>query len=170
MEPKDQDTKASGESQPGQGGDSNPMMMGMGMMTKMMAQMGPGSGGPMAMMQKIMGQTANQQGSEAANPMQNMMGVCMGMCAEMMTALHKTTSMAAFATPELHTLFGEWMESLEREALVALDQQDEVDAATLASRLKISEESAIHLVAQLACKGKVNLSISASSAESGETA
>lgn len=161
MDPKDQDTKASSESQPEQGGAANPMMMGMGMMKKMMAQMGSGGEGPMAMMQKMMGQMGNQPGGEAGNPMQQMMGMCMGMCSEMLAAIHKTTSMAAFATPELHTLFGEWMESLEREALTALEQQGEVDATALASTLKISEASAIHLVAHLASKGKVNLSIRA---------
>ena len=135
--------------------------MGMGMMKKMMAQMGSGGEGPMAMMQKMMGQMGNQPGGEAGNPMQQMMGMCMGMCSEMLAAIHKTTSMAAFATPELHTLFGEWMESLEREALAALDQQDELDATALATKLKISEASAIHLVAQLAGKGKVSLSVRA---------
>ncbi|MCK0505331.1 hypothetical protein [Aromatoleum anaerobium] len=98
-----------------------------------------------------------------ANPTQQMMGMCMcmGMCSEMLAAIHKTTSMAAFATPELHTLFSEWMESLEHEALAALDQQGEVDAAALATKLKISEASAIHLVAHLASKSKVSLSVRA---------
>ncbi|MDA8176773.1 MULTISPECIES: hypothetical protein [Acidithiobacillus] len=40
MEPKDQNTKTSDESQHEQGGASNPMVMGMGMMKKRMAQMG----------------------------------------------------------------------------------------------------------------------------------
>ncbi len=142
MEPRDQNTKASSESQPEQGGAANPMMMGMGMMKKMMGQMG------------------SQPGSEAGNPMQQMMGMCVGMCSEMLAAIHKTTSMAAVATPELHTLFAEWMESLEREALTALGQQGEVDAAALATTLKISEASAIHLATHLASTGKVHLSIS----------
>ena len=162
MESKDHDSKASSESQPEQGGGSNPKMMGMGMMKKMIAQMGSGGESPMAMMQKMMGQMGGKQGSSEANPMQNMMSMCMGMQAELLSAVHKTTSMAAFATPELHALFGDWMESLEREALAVLAQQGEVDTAMLASRLKISEESAVHLVAQLARKGKVHLSARAS--------
>ncbi len=161
MDLKDQDTKASSESQPEQGGAANPMMMGMGMMKKMMAEMGSGGEGPMAMMQKMMGQMGSQPGSEAGNPMQHMMEMCMGMCSEMLATMHKTTSLAAFATPELHSLFGEWMESLEREALTALEQQSEVDTTALASTLKISEASAIHVAAHLASKGKVNLSIRA---------
>ena len=93
--------------------------------------------------------------------MQNMMGMCMGMCAEMLTAMHKTTSMAAFTTPELHTLFGEWMESLEREALTAMEGKGQMDVSTLAASLKITEESAIHLIAHLASTGKAALSIRA---------
>lgn len=178
MEPKDQDTKESSESQSGQGSGSNPMMMGMGIMKKMMAKMGPGSEGPMAMMQKMMGQIESPQGGEAGNSMQNMMGMCMGMQAEMLTAMHKTASMAAFSTPELHTLFGEWMESLEREALTAMADKGQMDVVALAAALKISEQSAIHLIAHLASKGKAVLSIHAlgditqgsSQAEKTETA
>jgi hypothetical protein len=162
MEPKDQGSKESSESQPEQGRGSNPMMMGMGMMKKMMTKMGPGSEGPMAMMQKMMGQMESQQEGGAGNPMQNMMGMCMGMHAEMLAAVHKTASMAAFATPELHMLFGEWMESLEREALTAMADKDQMDVATLAATLRISEESAIHLISHLASKGKAVLSVRAS--------
>lgn len=126
-------------------------------MKKMMAQMGSGGEGPMDMMQKMMGQMGSQPGGEAGNPMQQMMG----MCSEILAAIHKTTSMAAFATPELHTLFGEWMEGLEREALAALDDQGAADATALATKLKISEASAIHVVAHLASKGKVSLSVRA---------
>jgi hypothetical protein len=45
--------------------------------------------------------------------------------------------------------------------IAALDDQGEVDATALATKLKISEASAIHLVAHLASKGKVSLSIRA---------
>jgi hypothetical protein len=41
----------------GAGGESNPMAMGMAMAKKMMSQMGAG-GGPMEMMQKMMGPDA----------------------------------------------------------------------------------------------------------------
>ncbi|MCL7938978.1 hypothetical protein M8009_01490 [Halomonas sp. ATCH28] len=158
MEPKDQDTNASNDSQ-SEHSASNPMMMGM--MKKMMDQMGSGGEDPMAMMQKMMGQMGSQPSGEASNPMQQMMGMCMGMCSEMLTAIHRTNSMAVFSTPELHTLFGEWMESLERQALAALDEQVETDAAALSTKLNISEASAIHLMAHLAGKGKVSLSVRA---------
>lgn len=159
MKHESHDSQQCCKPQSGQEDGSNPMMMGMGMMKKMMAQMGSGGESPMAMMQKMMGQLGGQKEGEASNPMQNMMGMCMGMCAEMLTTVHKTTLMTAFSTPELHTLFGEWMESLEHEVLTAMAGKEQMDTAALATALKISEESAIHLIAHLASKGKVVLSI-----------
>lgn len=140
-------------------------MMGMGMMKKMMGNMGAGSENPMAMMQKMMGEMGGNTEGEGGNPMQKMMGMCMGMCSEMLFAINKTASIAALATPELHNLFDEWMESLEYEALAALDKQGEMDAASLAATLKISEKSATHLAAHIAGKGKAVLSIHKSKGE-----
>jgi hypothetical protein len=96
---------------------------------------------------------------EEGNPMQKMMGMCMGMCSEMLFAVNKTASLAALATPELRDLFDEWMESLEYEALAVMDKHDDMDVATLAVALKISEESTIHLVAHMARKGKTVLGV-----------
>lgn len=159
MDPETQDTHASHDAPPEHGCACNPMMRGM--MQKMRAQMGPGCEDPMAMKQKMMGQTESESGGEAGNPIPQMMGMCMSMCSEMLTAMHKTTSMAAFATPELHTLFGEWMEGLEREALAVLNDQGEADATALATHLNISEASAIYLIGHLADEGKVRLSVQA---------
>ena len=168
MEPKEKSNKKGSDGPEGaeQGGGFNPMMM-MGMMKKMMSQMGAGGEGPMAMMGKMTEQTGSEPGTEAGSPMQNMMGMCMGMCTEMLTAIHKTTSLAAFATPELHTLFGEWMQNLEREAMATITDKGQMDAATLAAALKISEESAIHLAAHLASEGKAVLSIQVPVSASG---
>ncbi len=127
--------------------------MGMGMMKKMMAEMGSGGVGPMAMMQKMMAQMEKQGGAEAANPMQGMMGMCMGMCAEMLGAVGRTASLAAFATPELHQLFEEWLTTLENRALELLQDKGEVDPAAL----KISEQGATCLLAHLKNEGKIRL-------------
>ena len=150
-----QASKPQGEAEHGSAG-FNPMMM-MGMMKKMMAQLGSSGEDPMAMMQKMMVDMG--QGSEAGGPMQNMMGMCMGMCAEMLDAVQKTASMAALATPELHTLFSEWMQGLEREAVAAIKDKGQMDAATLAAALKITEASATYLIAHLAGKGKAVLTV-----------
>lgn len=159
MKPNEKNANGPGESQSKQGSCCHPKMMGMGMMKEMMENMGTGNESPMAMMQKMMGETEGPEESEARNPMQKMMGMCMGMCSEMLFAINKTTSMAALATPELRSLFDEWMESLEYEALTVMDKHDDMDVEALAAALKISEESTIHLVAHMARKGKAVLGV-----------
>lgn len=128
------------------------MAMGMGMAKKMMAQIGHG-GGPMEMMQKMMAQMSQGEGKP---PMDKMMGMCMGMCAEMLTGLRQTNALAVFATPELRHVFGEWLTDLENKA-EALIAQGEKDAGALASALKIGEDSARYVLARLAASGKVTL-------------
>lgn len=129
-----------------------PMAMGMGTAKKMMAQMGQG-GGPMEMMQKMMAQMSQGEGKP---PMEKMMGMCMGMCAEMLTGLRQTNALAVFATPELQHAFGEWLKDLETKAEAAV-AQGEKDATALASALNLSEDSARYVLSRLAANGKVTL-------------
>lgn len=138
------------------------MEMGMGMAKKMMDQMGKGGSSPMAMMQKMMAQMG--QGQEGGAQMPPMMQMCMGMCSEMLTAIKGTTDMAAFATPELHRLFAEWLETVENEALQYLKENGETDAAGLATALSISEESAAYLIAHMTQSGKTKSKVHAAEA------
>lgn len=152
----DKDAQGQGEQKRGESGAANPMMMGMEMAKKMMGQMGE-AGGPMAMMQKMMAQMKPGEGSKP--PMEQMMGMCMGMCGEMLTTIQKTAAMAAFATPELGKMFGDWMVTLEGKALETLKQTGATDAAGLAKALGISNEGAVYLIARLAKAGKVSLRV-----------
>lgn len=129
-----------------------PMAMGIEMAKKMMAQMGAGSPNPMAMMQKMM-----KRMSEEGQSPPPMMQMCMGMCAEMLTAIKRTTDMASFATPELQALFTEWLETMEERALGHIRDKDEADQQSLAEALKISEDSAAYVLAHLARRGKITL-------------
>ena len=96
----------------------------------------------MEMMKKMMG------GGEGG-PMQ--------MCKEMLAALQKTTALAAFATPELQGLFGDWLSGKEEAVADLLYDGNSHDAADLARRLELSEESTVYLLARLAVEGKVHL-------------
>jgi hypothetical protein len=136
----------------GPGGDGSPMAMGMGMAKKMMAQMGAG-GSPMEMMQKMMAQMGQGEGKP---PMEKMMGMCLGMCAEMLASIRNTTALAVSATPELQRVFGEWLKQMEDEALNVIGDSA-TDAAALASALKISEGSARYVMGRLAEQGKIKL-------------
>ncbi len=133
--------------------EANPMAMGMGMAKKMMSQMGQ-SGSPMDMMQKMMAQMSAGEGKP---PMERMMGMCMGMCGEMLNAIKQTNALAVHSTPELEQAFGEWLKRLEDEALGVL-AAGTTDAAGLAKALKISEASALYLLNRLAASGRITLS------------
>ncbi|CDQ11724.1 conserved protein of unknown function (plasmid) [Acidithiobacillus ferrivorans] len=137
-------------------GGGKPMGMGMGMMKKMMGQMGHGGEGPMAMMQKMMGQKG--EGAEGGdNPMQQMMGTCMGMCTEMLDTMHRTTSLAVYAQPELHQLFEEWLAAREGDALKLIEERGSLDPESLAAALSMSPASVTTLLAHLQNQGKIRL-------------
>lgn len=122
-------------------GTESPMAMGMGMAKKMMGQMGHG-GSPFEMMQKMMAQM-----SEAGKPppMEKMMGMCMGMCSEMLNAIRQTAALAVHATPELEQAFGEWLKQLEGQAAELIAQGPQ-DASELAKALNVTEASANYLL------------------------
>jgi hypothetical protein len=80
----------------------------------------------------------------------------MGMCSEMLTVIQQTTAMAAFATPELRHMFGEWLKGLEVKAEAAV-AEGEKDATALATALEIDEHSARYVLGRLAAEGKVTL-------------
>ena len=71
----------------------------------------------MDMMKKMM------DGSEGGGPMQ--------MCKDMTSSIKKTTSLAAFATPELHALFSEWLEGKEKDVLDTVAKSGKHDLEVL---------------------------------------
>jgi hypothetical protein len=96
------------------------------------------------MMQKMMG------GMKDFNPM--------AMCQAMMTCVSKSAEMAAYATPEVRTLFEEWAQSVVTEVLTVLKGKDRMDLRELAAVLKISPEGALFFVGRLVREGKVSIS------------
>jgi hypothetical protein len=79
------------------------------------------------------------------------------MCQAMMTSVGKAAEMAAYATPEVRTLFEEWARSVEDEVLAALKARGQLDLATLAGALKISPESVLYFLGKLVRAGKVTI-------------
>ncbi len=155
MDQKEQKSPESGKKQAGEAEGETPMEMGMGMMKKMMSRMGPGGDGPMG------GKMGEEEGPEEGPPSPPM-GRMMEMCEKMLASMDRTTSLAAFATPELQEMFREWMESLEAKALGILKSQPETDSRSLASALGVGEESAIHIAARLALGKRAILILRAS--------
>ncbi len=143
----------------GQGAE-NPKEMGMNMAKMMIEQMGKDGPNPMSMMWKMMGKMA--EGGQAPPPMMQMY---MGMCTEMLTAIKQTTDMAAFATPELHHLYAEWLKTMEEEVLRCLKESGEINQSALSAALKISEESVAYLIARMVSSGKVVAQLSLSKSQ-----
>ncbi len=96
------------------------------------------------MMQKMMG------GIEELNPMT--------MCRAMLTSITKSAEMAAYATPEVRTLFEEWAQSVESEILDLLKGKGPLDLKQLAGHLKVSPESTLYFLGKLVREEKVTIS------------
>ncbi len=79
------------------------------------------------------------------------------MCQAMMTSVGKSAELAAYATPEVRTLFEEWARSVEEELLTALKARGPLDLAALAAAVKISPESALFFLGKLVREGKVTI-------------
>lgn len=95
--------------------------------------------------------------------MRSMMGGAGGelnpaaMCQAMMSSVGKAAEMAAYATPEVRTLFEEWARSVEEEVLGVLRSRGPVDLTDLAAALKISPESALYFLGKLVREGKARI-------------
>ena len=97
------------------------------------------------MMQQMFGKAGQGELSPAA------------MCQAMMTSVGKAAEMAAYATPEVRTMFEEWARSVEDEVLATLKARAPLDLAALAGALKISPESALLFLGKLVREGKANI-------------
>ncbi len=82
----------------------------------------------------------------------------LAMCQAMMTSVSKSAEMAAYATPEVRTLFEEWAENVGAEVLTVLRTRGRVDLAELASALKISPEGTLFFLGRLVHEGKATIS------------
>ena len=107
-----------------------------------------GGMGMPAMMQEMMQKMTG--GMKEFNPM--------AMCQAMMTSVSKSAEMAAYATPEVRTLFEEWAQSVGAEVLTVLRTRGRVDLTELASALKISPEGALFFLGRLVREGKATIS------------
>ncbi len=102
-------------------------------------------GGMPAMMREMMGKAGSGDFNPAA------------MCQAMMTSVGKAAELAAYATPEVRTLFEEWARSVEDEVLAALRARGPLELGALAAALKISPEGALFFLGKLVRDGKASI-------------
>jgi len=115
------------------------------MMPKMMKEM-MGGGGMMNMMGMMMGGGSDGDGKTP-----------MDMCQKMMSSISQGNELASFATPELRSLFYEWVEQINEELLKYVHDDKSAGTKDIADHLNLTEESVIYLLGKLAQEKKVNL-------------
>ena len=108
--------------------------------------MPPGEGMP-AMMRQVMEKMGGGGGD--FNPA--------AMCQAMMNSVGKSAELAAYATPEVRTLFEEWAGSVQEEVLTTLKTRGPLDLSALGAALKISPESALFFLGKLVREGKATI-------------
>ena len=114
------------------------------MMNGMMGKMGCGPD----MMKKGMEMKEKMMGG-GFNPQE--------MCRQMTSAVTKAAEMGSYATPEVRALFEDWVGEVEKEIVAFVKANNQVAPATIAEKLKISEESAIFFISRLAQQKKVKI-------------
>ncbi len=68
-----------------------------------------------------------------------------------------TEDIAKYATPELRSLFEDWLIQLEDEIVAFAKDINSISPEDVSSEFKISKESAIFVLGKLAQKGKINI-------------
>jgi len=95
----------------------------------------------MGMMRKMM------EGTENFNPME--------MCRTMMSSVAQASEMSFYASPEIRSMFEEWLSSVEDEIFEFIQTQDEIKPKKIAENFKISESAAKFFLNHLAASGKI---------------
>ncbi len=153
--PENKKTDDENKSQSGSG----PMEMGMA--KKMMGQTEGDGCGPMkkgmGMAKKMMGAKSGDEGEQKDNDSEP--NPMMQMCKKMLGTIKQTSDLAAFATPELHALFSEWLEILENDIVEKISKNDNITIARMAEALSISEESVVFVISRLIKSGKIEITM-----------
>jgi hypothetical protein len=106
------------------------------------------------MMERCRGFMKNRGGMET---MGGKPGGPRGMFESMMGHASKPDDLAEYATPELRTLFEDWLLQLEEEIVSFASDRDAVTPDDVAEEFKVSRDSAVFLLKKLAQKGKINI-------------
>jgi len=81
----------------------------------------------------------------------------MTMAQKVTGSVAETSTMAAYATPEVRGLFEEWAKAVEEEILAFLKEKEKATPADISAKLNISEESVLFFIGKMAREGKISL-------------
>jgi hypothetical protein len=83
----------------------------------------------------------------------------MDMCREMLAGMTRTSEMALHSTPEIQSLFQEWLRQIEEEFSAYLRDHPQASVEDLAAHFKLSLESVVYLASKLTQRGKLDMKV-----------
>lgn len=79
------------------------------------------------------------------------------MSKEVLTAINHSYELASYATPELRSLFNDWLGEIELRVINFVSRRNRVDPQELAAHFKLTAESIIFVLGKLAHEGKITM-------------
>ena len=109
----------------------------------------------MGMMRKMM------ESGDDFNPME--------MSQSVLKAVSKASEMSFYATPEIRTMFEEWLASVEEEIFEFVHAENEINLNNITNHFKISKSAATFFLNHLAASGRIKAEFSEKSAPEAKT-
>ena len=78
---------------------------------------------------------------------------------EVLTAISRTYALASYATPELKTLFNDWLLEIERLVTDFVREHRRVDPGEVARHFKLQRDSVIFILSKLTREGRISMQI-----------
>lgn len=77
-----------------------------------------------------------------------------------MAAISYTYELASYSTPELRSLFDDWLGEIEHMVIDVVHTQKKADPDQIGARLNLQSNSVIFILSKLAREGKINMQAS----------
>jgi hypothetical protein len=87
------------------------------------------------------------------------------MSKEVLAAISHTYELASYSTPELRSLFDDWLGEIERLVGQYINDRRKADPQEIASRFKLRQDSVIFIMSKLAREGKITMQATATSSK-----
>lgn len=81
----------------------------------------------------------------------------MTMAQKVTGSVAESSTMAAYATPEVRGFFEEWAKAVEQEIFAFLKEKGKAIPSDISAKLNISEESALFFIGKMARERKIAL-------------
>ncbi len=79
------------------------------------------------------------------------------MSKEVLAAISHTYELASYSTPELRSLFNDWLEEIERLVVTYVNDRNKADPHEIAAHFKLKRDSVIFIMSKLAREGKITM-------------